>query len=714
MEKMPTERGAALVLICICGLAVFHNSFDNSFHYDDEHSIVENPHIRSLGNLPRFFIDPGMFSGLPEARMYRPLVLSSYALNYAIGGYQVGGYHLVNLLFHLINGWLVWELGRRLLGGGKGALLAALLFVVHPLASEPVNYISSRSSLLAGLFYLLALLFLVRMGEERGRWGKGLGMGGSYLAGLCSKAVAFSFPLVGWLYLHLVERRRAWNILAVPLALSGLYLLGTRSIVGPALRQPVRAYGMHLATQLKGMAFYLWKAIVPVHLSVEPQFRVAQSWVEGPVLLAGGLLVSLLWIGFRGRQREGLLVFFGAWFFLALLPSALVPLHVLVNEHRLYLSMAGATLGLGGLIGNGKRQVQTIWVAILLILGVQCALHNRVWSSEETLWANAVARESQMARPHVNLGKAYLEKGDHSRAIAASEKGLEIDPNQARAHYNIGTAHLQMGDGELAIAHYRRTLEIQPDLVEARNNLGNAFQERGRYEEAVQAYREALAVQIHPSFYHNLGSAFLEWDRADSARVYFRKGLELDPDMRESYRGLANACLEEDLLQTALQVLQEARERWPHDVLLVQMVGDVHAAMGMEEAAVRAYRQSGKSDVEIWLQLGKRAAIRSNWEKARGYYQRALLINEGDGRVHNGLGEVELGVGDMGAALQAFRQALRLNPELAPAYANIGRVYLKHGRGLEAVAALEKAAGLIPEDAAVRDLLREAHRLAGK
>jgi len=711
---MANGRGAALVLICICGLAVFHNSFDNSFHYDDEHSIVENPHIRSLENLPRFFVDPGMFSGLPEARMYRPLVLSSYALNFAIGGYRVGGYHLANLVLHLINAWLVWELGRRLLGGGKGALLAALLFVAQPLASEPVNYISSRSSLLAGLFYLLALLFLVGLGDGRRGFGKWMGMGGSYLAGLCSKGIAFTFPLVGWFYLRLVARRQVGRILIVPLVLSGLYLLGTRSIVGPALRQPVRAYGVHLATQLKGMVFYIWKGIVPVQLSVEPQFRVAQGWADGPVLLAGGLLASLLWIGFRGRKREGLLVFCGAWFLFSLLPAALVPLHVLVNEHRLYLSMAGATLGIAGMVGRGNRSVHSIWMGILLILGIQCAQQNRVWSSEETLWANAVARGPQMARPHVNLGKAYLEKGDHPRAIAASEKGLEIDPHQARAHYNIGTAHLQLGDGELAIAHYRRALEIRPGLVEARNNLGNAFQEQGRYEEAVQAYREALAVQIHPSFYHNLGSAFLEWDRPDSARVYFGKGLELDPDMRESYRGLADACLEENLLQTALQVLQEGRGRWPDDVLLAQMLGDVHAARGMEEAAIRAYRQSGKSDVEIWLQLGQRATRRSDWEKARGYYQRALLIDEGDGRVHNGLGEVKFADGDMGAALQAFRQALRLNPELASAYANIGRVFLKHGRGLEAVAALEKAAALVPEDDVVRELLEKAHRLAGK
>ena len=88
------RRTVAGLLILACGVGVFHNSFGNSFHYDDEHSILENPHVRSLANIPRFFVDPGTFSGFPEARMYRPLLLATYALNYAAGGYEVFGYHL--------------------------------------------------------------------------------------------------------------------------------------------------------------------------------------------------------------------------------------------------------------------------------------------------------------------------------------------------------------------------------------------------------------------------------------------------------------------------------------------------------------------------------------------------------------------------------------------------------------------------------------------
>jgi len=714
MEALLNRRGVALALICACGLLVFHNSFGNSFHYDDEHSILENPHIRSLANVPRFFVDPGTFSGLPEARMYRPLLLATYALNYATGGYQISGYHLVNLLLHLLNAWLVWKVGEGLLEHRRGTLLAGLLFAVHPLMSEPVSYISSRSSLLAVLFYLLALLLLVgetrREGSSRALWGIAV----CYLAALSSKSIAITFPALGTLYLLWVAKRRFWRLLVLPAILSGLYVLGTRAIVGKALLQPVRGYAAQTATQVKAAVYYLWTVGMPVHLSVEPQFRVAEGFGELSVVLAGLLLASLVFAGLRGHRREPLLVFCGGWFLLGLLPSSLVPLNVVVNEHRLYLPMLGAALGLGALVGRGDRRVRWSWALVLLALAVLCAQRNRMWESEEILWADAVAKGPQMPRPHVNLGKAYLEQGRYQEAIAASQRALEINPNLERAHYNIGTAHLYLEEYDLAVAHYLRALEIGPDLVQAHNNLGNAYQEQGRYQEAAQAYRKALDIQVHPSFYHNLGNVFLEQGKPDSARVSFRRALALDPGMRESYKGLVKACRAEELLQTALEVLQEALERWPGDFTFLLMMGDAHAALGREEQAIRAYRQGGLEEVDVWLKVGDQARLRRNWQKAEGYYERAVQAGREEARVYNALGEVRYGQDRVREALEAFRRAAQLDSELAVAYANIGRVYLKHGGTLEAMAALERAVELAPEEAALRGLLAEAYRRGGK
>jgi hypothetical protein len=146
-----TTQRLLLFLIVVVTVAVYTNSLDNSFHYDDIHSLVQNPHIRSLSNLPAFFYDSQTFSGWGDRAMYRPLVLASYALNHATGGYQVRGYHLVNLVVHLLNVILVFSIGRTVVsrqkqgGAAAGAYVAALIFAVHPINSEVVNYISSRS-----------------------------------------------------------------------------------------------------------------------------------------------------------------------------------------------------------------------------------------------------------------------------------------------------------------------------------------------------------------------------------------------------------------------------------------------------------------------------------------------------------------------------------------------------------------------------------------
>ena len=157
-------------------LAVYWNAIDNAFHYDDIHSIVDNPSVRSLDNVPLFFTNLRTFSADVDRGMFRPLLLVSYALNYAAGEYDVAGYRLTNILLHAANACLLAWLTGLVYPGRAAALIAALLFIVHPLATEPVNYISSRSESLAATFYLLTLALYIRArrcnteGRPYGAW----------------------------------------------------------------------------------------------------------------------------------------------------------------------------------------------------------------------------------------------------------------------------------------------------------------------------------------------------------------------------------------------------------------------------------------------------------------------------------------------------------------------------------------------------------------
>ena len=712
---------AVAALLVTVGLLAYANSFDNSFHYDDSHSLVENPSVRSLGNIPRFFIDPGTFSALPEARMYRPLLLTTYAFNYAAGEYGVFGYHLVNLALHLANAWLVWALAQRLTGHSRSALFAALLYVVHPVLSEPVNYISSRSSLLATLFLLLAFRQLLRSVDGDSSSPRSLvGLGVLHAAALASKSVAAAFVPITAVIIALYSRQHwRWRQLVPAAVLTLLYIVATSAIITKAVAtEPVRSLFSQWATQIKAGPFYCALVAMPVSLNVEPQFEVA-SHASAAVILAGLWLVSLAYVIARGvrpsRDWRGrrLAMLAAAWFFLALLPSSLVPLNVIVNEHRLYLPMVGAALLLATLWPlhtRAGRRLACLGAAACIGLVVQ---RNETWSDEETLWEDAVAKAPLMSRPYVNLGKAYLEQERHQEAIAASRKGLGINPNMPRAHYNVGTAYLQQNQLELAIASYDRALALEPQLVEAHTNLGNAYNRLGRHAEALLSYRRAQQILERAEIHHNVGSLFLASGQQDSARHYFYKALAGGSRERVHYVGLVKSFRREDRVQSAIEVLHEALAEWPQDRDFLLMLGDAHAAAGHDEKALQSYRRAGVEDATTWLRLGDEARKRGDYTRARAQYLAGIKTAPDDARLHDGLGRALYHLDRPIEALERFRRAARLDSTLFSAFANIGLVYLKHGRATEALAALERATRLDPELEIGWELLARAHALKG-
>ncbi len=704
----------ALLSIVALGCLTYSNSFHNSFHYDDEHSIIENPNIRNLANIPEFFVDAGAFSGLDDARMYRPLFLVTLALNYAVGEYEPSGYHVVNLVFHICNSVLLWVLAARLGAGRREALLAALVFVAHPIATEPVNYISSRSSLIAAFCYLSGMVLLTRPHSRGIVWIASISAW--HLGGLAAKAVAASFPVIVAVYLWGRSRLRHWYLPAILLGITTAYIVGTRAIISKAVFEPVRTLGVHAATQAKAFVYYIWTVVMPVRQSVEPQFSMATGWLEPPVVtaLAFGLTLALVVFRMASCQR---LILPTVWFFAALLPSSAIPLNVLVNEHRLYLSMAGFALILGVLFSMGSPRLKDIIMLILPLLIVLSFERNRVWRDGETLWADAVAKGPGMARPHVNLGKAYIETGRFREAISESRRALEINPGLPRAYYNIGWAHHSLEELELAVAHYKRAIELEPKLIEAYNNLGNAYQEQGRPDRAFATYYKALELRPVRQIYHNLGNAFLRHGEPDSARIAFEQAIQLDPKRlgsKESYKGLAKALRDGERHESALATLLKAQVLWPQERPFKVLEGSVYAAMGDDVAATRALIAAGLDTVEVRLSLGDEARKRSDWERALGHYEFALGTGSRDARVYNARGEALFATGDLAGALDDFRTAARTDPELAAAYTNIGRVQLARGRNVEAAAALERTLDFDADNPRVFALLGKAYALSGK
>ena len=579
------------------------------------------------------------------------------------------------------------------------------------------SYISGRSSLLCTLFFVAAFLEFIKLTQGRASAGRWLAVLALFALALFSKSIAVCFPLVIGLYLVAGSRRyNPWGTVIVAAVLDAVYVVWSRGLIGKAMLDPVRDLTVHWATQFKAVPFYTAIAALPVRLSVEHQFFAAGVW-DLTVVFSAAVLGAVVVSAWHLRHKLSTEVFGIGWTVITIIPSAIVPLNVLVNEHRLYLPMVGAVLAIAALTRHSGR-ARYVLVAAIVALGSLTVARNRVWESEEILWADAVRKGPGMARPYVNLGKALLEDPQGQRlqaSIDASRKALLINPILPRAHYNIGVAYLRRTERELAIASFERALTMAPEMMEAHMNHGVALKELGRYAEAQVSFRRALAIADFPEVHHNLGSTFLAALQADSAAVHFRAALNRDPDKRIAYEGLAKSLrFEGRHRQQALEVLTAALMRWPRDTDLLLLKGDVQAEMGQEEHAAQAYRTANLDEVRVRLRLGVAARKRGDWDGARRHYEAAERHSGSDPRIANAIGEVQLYEGRTQEALASFRRAARLDSEFSAAYLNIGLANLKHdGRALEAAAALEKAAALSPQSGKVLGLLGWAYDQQG-
>ena len=532
-------------------LLVYHNSFNHSFHYDDFHSIVENPHIRDLGNIGAFFYQPELFSSMPERAMFRPLVLASYAFNYRLGEYAVWGYHLVNFSIHFLCVFCVFLLGRALGKAQWTAAWGAGLFALYPLQAEVVNYISSRSESLATLFYLTSLLTYLhwRKRGEKEWFFLALSLG-AFVCALLSKSIAATLPaalLLGeWVWGREPGKGHRWREVAPYHLAYWVLVLGFVAVVSrgiqAAVGDPVRSLHLHFLTQIKAVIYYLYLGEMPVYLSVEHAFEVAQTALSAEVLLPLGLGLSILILLFALHESAAALLCL--WAALVLIPASLVPLNVLVNEHRLYLPLAFLSLATAALFVHlPARFRKLVCAALLAICGVLAQQRSAVWQDELSLWTDAVAKAPFMYRAHMHLGEALRLEGRRREALQHHQLASELAPDVVEVHFNRGVVLQELGLIDLAIAAYGKSLEIYPDFLPSLSNLGHVyFLEMGDSTRAVPYYRYAVDLGTrNAAVYRNLGSILHKRGNYAGATTIFEQGLTQIPDAVMFYYGLASA-----------------------------------------------------------------------------------------------------------------------------------------------------------------------------
>jgi len=615
-----TSTYVALFLAFVIA-AIYSNSFQIGFYFDDWHVIEDNPHIRRLTNIPRFFVDVDTSSASQQNRVLRPLLLTTFALNHAVSGNDAWSYHLVNVLLHWLAAVLVFRIVRDHLwldtAAIQVAVVAALVVATHPLNTSAVNYVSARSALLTSVFYLGAFDAAVRRRHLVSVF--------LFILALLTKGIAASFPLalLGYWVVARVRSRepRPWGFFAALCGVACAGLLYSGLLMPRWLIEATHASDMspirYLMTEWSAYLYYLRLFVWPNALVIDRldyptvrSFWELQAWGSLAVLTVLGVLA------WHVRRRSPALTFAALWYLITLATeSTIFPLAEAVNEHRPYLAMlglaTGTALGLSKLACAVARRARApaVWTFavastfVVTALGATTVGRNQTWRDDYTLWLDATEKAPKNTRAWGNAGHAALALGKHAEArkllmesyglapcyvytlmnlsvlewrtgdldasLRWAEDAVRCNPGMALVHYYRGAALERVGRLSEALDAYRRTTAIDPQHLGAWFEQAQLLEQQGEWTEAAEAYERVVAIDPLRSDAAIAAGVICHYRLADPDRAleHYRAVLHTNPTHYGAHYQRAVALL-------ASGKVAEAIEAWRAFVPLAEAVGD--------------------------------------------------------------------------------------------------------------------------------------------
>ncbi|MCD6287554.1 MAG: tetratricopeptide repeat protein, partial [Candidatus Hydrogenedentes bacterium] len=447
-----TPHTVFLAVLAVLVLATYLNTLRNEFVWDDVSSVQRNPYVQSLAHIPTLFVTDQHISGRGQGNFYRPLVATSFAVDYAIWGQNPLGYHITNILMHMAVVVCLYFVYLRMCGGGPNtkpvAATAAGIYAVLPVNTESVAYISGRADMMDAVFGLAAFLALhkARTGPRPAVWYTAsiLALVAAYL----SKEFAVVFPiliLIMDLAADISPRGKPRAIYhAASFALLAIYLVLRATVLNFAESVPTDSVPLldRAGMFFQIIATYAGMLLWPVGLHMERSIGELNGlFVCAGVILVGAWIAGIVWNRRTGNRAVvlGLL-----WAAITIVPvSGLLPLNATIAEHWLYVPAMGITLAavaLGMRILPAGGPVFLKWAIFgvpLLLMAAISARQNTVWHDNETLFVHTLRYAPDSARVHYNLGVVYEGQGRLAEAAAQFEETLRLDPEDLYARLDL-------------------------------------------------------------------------------------------------------------------------------------------------------------------------------------------------------------------------------------------------------------------------------------
>ncbi len=578
---------SALGGLLFLGLLAYANAVGNPFVHDDIVFILQNPQVHALHHLGDVFTNTSFApANIAVANAYyRPFLDLIYRLEYFFFGPHPAGYHIFNILLHLINGILIFLLTRKLTGRLTMSWALAVLFILHPVQTESTACISGISNLLFAFFCLLSFVLYLKItdaSEELTPLQQGLYFSGALIAfgmALLCKEQAIIFPALIALYEFVLptglnNRSAGWRLRLSGLAIvAGGYLLWRELLLGGSMGGFVANAGefyLRLKSIPAMILMYLRILIFPNDLHYYRSYDILSSWTL-PLL---GMVFVLIFLGamhqILPQHRKRLFAFGIGWFLICLLPTSLAPLiheysWIAAFEHFLYLPLWGFLLCAFIIVEyliekfflkQSPAIKQTVFTVLMLSCFIMTVQQNPVWAGEISLFKRAVKFENSLGRVHLLLAKAYYFNNDFSHAQVEFIKSREIMANYLakvkdpkvlpfyegflkESMLGIAGCRQAMSDFTGAIQQYEQILKLSPGDSAVENNLGFIAIRMEKWDQAVLHFEQALKAEPrNVQVLTNLGVCYIQAGHLDKAEEKFRSALSVDPNFLTAQKNL--------------------------------------------------------------------------------------------------------------------------------------------------------------------------------
>ncbi len=606
-------------LILIISFLAYSNTFFNSFLWDDKEMIVKNREIKSLKNIPGFFVPQ------PD-EPYRPLRKVLYSVNYFFFGLRPGLYHMVNAGLHTAN-VLMFYLVVLLIFKNKGmALLAALIFGVNPAWNEAVVWIKNCAGLLAALLFLLAFYFYVKKKLRLSLL--------FFITALFTKEIALTFPLIIALYTLIFEgKKQLKKVIPFCLISAGFFIFLWIIYKGGGAGDISPGAGIFLG--FKVFFRYFLILIWPFYLNAERQVFFSKYIFDFQVISGFFLVIAAIYAVLKSRKKEIIFSFF--WLSLNLFPvlnPAIVAGRPLA-EHRLYIAGMGFSLFLAFIL-QGRKKFLYFLIVLFFVTSFR---RNFVWKNPLSFWTKAVSSSSGSTRAWGNLGFVYKEKGEFALAEKHYKKAIELDPKNDNATHGLIEIYTKTDRLEEARELIDEFTKIRPAIIKTRYQLAEVYKKDGKLEGAIKVLEKI--IMLYPgeaAAYNELGIIYFQSGMKEKAKSILSKAIKIKPDYSASYSNLATILHKEGDCFAAIEYYKKALKVNPALSEAYCNLANTLDDAGKREEAIENYRKAVRISPDYsdaWYNLGFILMKERNYKEAAECFKQVMELEPENEEVRN-------------------------------------------------------------------------------